>query len=173
MDFCSQSAWHIDASPDVSPVVGQQWGPAHYLMVQHRSSRWSSTDRLGNAISSARMTSLLLLSIFLLLSSMLFLISSYHTDYAWNPLQKTSNGNSQSLCPFSLQPVIRSAYLRLFLSCDSSKFSSYVAVSSIATKVFITDTASGLRLVSTTFGKTNFMSRSTLTLHAVMLSVQH
>ena len=27
-------------------LVGQQWGPVHYLMVQHRSSRWSSTDPL-------------------------------------------------------------------------------------------------------------------------------
>ena len=88
--------------------------------------RWiptSSADRLGDAISS-RMTFRLLLQVLLLLSCMLFLISSYHTDYAWNPLQKTSNGNSQSLCPFSLQPVIRSAYLRLFLLCVFSQFSS-------------------------------------------------
>lgn len=39
--------------------------------------------------------------------------------------------------------------------------------------VWDTDTASGLRLVSATFEKTNFMSRSSLGSHAVMPSIQH
>ena len=89
----------------------------------------SSTDRLGSAISS-RMTVLQLLPVFLLLSCMLFLIFLVvHLASApivlQNPLWPTSTGNDLTLHHLSLQSAIRSAYLRLFLSCASSQFSSH------------------------------------------------
>ena len=44
-------------------------GPAQILsMVQHRSSQWSSTDLLDNALSSTRMTSLIVTSLDLLIA---------------------------------------------------------------------------------------------------------
>ena len=99
-------------------------------------------------------------------------MSSFHTDCTENSLQPTSTGNSQTLHPLSLQSAISSAYLRLFLPCASSQFSSHDTVSSIATNVFDwRDTsAAGLRLISTMFGKTSFLSRSTQSSQSCPLS---
>ena len=100
-------------------------------------------------------------------------VSSFHTDCAGKPLQPTSNGNSQTFHPLSLQSAIRSVYLRLFLSCVSSQFSSHGKVSSITTNVFDcwdTNTVSGFRLVSTMLGKISFLSRYILSFQSCPVS---
>ena len=135
---------------------------------QHRSSRRYQIHQDDRSAASPS-----LLVVLCVLPDTPTRVSSFHTDCAGNPLQPTSTGNSHTLHPLSLQSAMRSAYLRLFLSCASSQFSSHGTVSSIATNVFDcwdTSTASGLRLVSTMLVKTGFLSRSTLCSQSCPLS---
>lgn len=64
-------------------------------------------------------------------------------------------------------------YLRAILLCASLSFSCYDTVISTGTSIFEcleTDIASGLKLVSQMVGKTNFLSRSTLSSQSFPLS---
>ena len=158
--------WSLHARPSVSIIFRwsptfircfdpKQWHPlvggsaVHYSTdpdFQHRSSRRCllQQDDLS-AVSPS-----FLIVVLRVRNDIPSRVSSFHTDWAGNPLQPTSTGNNHTLDPLFLQSAIRSAYLRLFLSCASSQLSSHGTVSSIATKVFDcwdTSTTSRLRLV--------------------------
>lgn len=90
----------------------------------------------------------------------LILISSFQNNCTGNPLHETAKRTI--LYPCSLHWGLNTWR---FSSHVPPQFSSHGTDSSIATNVFEwweTNTASGLRLVCTMVGKTNFLSRSIL-----------
>ena len=151
---------------------GQQWWRVHYstdLDFQHRSSHWCHIQQDDHSAASPS----LLIAVLYALPDILSYASSFHTDCAGDSLQPISIGKSQTLHTLSLQTAIRSAYLRLFLSCASSQFSSHEKFSSISSIIFDcwdTSTKSGLILVSTKLEKSNFLSKSTLNFQSCPLS---
>lgn len=82
-------------------------------------STTSSTDHLDSAIYpawyglSTASPSLLIAALHARPNSPI-LVSSMYNNYAVNPLQPTSTGNSQVHHPLSLQSTMRSEYLRVF-----------------------------------------------------------
>lgn len=60
-------------------------------------------------------------------------VSSFHKNWAGNPLRPTSTGNSHAQHLLFLQFAMRYAFLRHFFSCASLQFSSNGTISSIAT----------------------------------------
>ena len=153
--FCNPHRMFQPETMTSSCWPGQQWWRVHYstdLDFQHRSSHWCHIQQDDHSAASPS----LLIAVLYALPDILSYASSFHTDCAGDSLQPISIGKSQTLHTLSLQTAIRSAYLRLFLSCASSQFSSHEKFSSISSIIFDcwdTSTSSGLMLVSTMLEK--------------------
>lgn len=96
-------------------------------------------------------------------------MSSLHIDRAGKRLLTDLNGNSQAHHPLHLQSAMRSAYFYV----PPHNVLTMARSALLPTSVFEyweTNTASGRRLVSTMLGKTNFLSRSSLSSQSCLLS---
>lgn len=92
----------------------QWWHIIHYSMdpdFQHRSSPQCHIQQ--DDLYLCRFPSLLI-AVLHALPKIPNLVSSFHSDSAWNFKEQTSTGNSQAHHPLSLQSSIKSVYFRAF-----------------------------------------------------------
>lgn len=99
------------------PVGGSSAVVAYYPLLymdpdfQHRSSPQCHIQQ--DDLYLCRFPSLLI-AVLHVLPKIPNLVSSFHSDSAWNFKEQTSTGNSQAHHPLSLQSSIKSVYLRAF-----------------------------------------------------------
>lgn len=96
------------------PVGGSSAVIIHYSMdpdFQHRSSPQCHIQQ--DDLYLCRFPSLLI-AVLHALPKIPNLVSSFHSDSAWNFKEQTSTGNSQAHHPLSLQSSIKSVYFRAF-----------------------------------------------------------
>lgn len=117
-------------------VARQQWWHIiHYSMdpdFQHRSSPQCHIQQ--DDLYLCRFPSLLI-AVLHALPKIPYLVSSFHSDSAWNFKEQTSTGNSQAHHPLSFSLPSSLCTSGLLLSCDSTQFSSHGTFSSIVTSV--------------------------------------
>ena len=129
------------------PLAGRQWWPNHCPSpppgFQLSSSLLFHSQQ--EALSAA--SPILQAAVFLSFPVIPMALSILHTDWAVNPLQPTSTGNSHACHLFPLQSCKRSWYLALFLSKAWSHPSSQGTIRMIFFTSSDHRTASALRAV--------------------------